>query len=88
MEVEEIRTCEIKNLNLGTTSVCKLLRNQSGKFSIQVVDDPEGLFTDFVSIISKNHISAFEKECIQRFTCRGLFSLLELKQEGEIIYFY
>ena len=45
MEIEEIRTCEINNLDVGTNSVCKLLRHQSGEFSIQVIDDPEGLFT-------------------------------------------
>ena len=88
MEIEEIRTCEINNLDVGTNSVCKLLRHQSGEFSIQVIDDPEGLFTEFVFNTSKNHVSTFEEQCLRRFTCHGEFSLEYLKKMGETICFY
>lgn len=95
MTNKKIRTCEVISHIQSTQyrSICELYSNQNKGYSVKVISDSISLFEEFTFQAEKTKnqldvINQFEKECLNRFTCFGEFSLEFIKAEhGEEIIF-
>lgn len=88
MRSKIVRICEVKCFVQSTChiSTCELQQDEFENYSIKVISDPNGIFEDFEIDIEKSNnlgesIFYFEKECLNRFTCFGEFSLEFIKAE-------
>lgn len=95
MHDKKIHTCEVISHIQSTQdkSICELYSNQNKGYFVKVISDSSSLFEEFEfqaekTINQLDVINQFEKECLNRFTCFGEFSLEFIKAEhGDEIVF-